>query len=71
MIQLTPLEETVAGQELIQMGFEQGIEQGKLIGKIQLSQEILKRRRSSKATLAKKSIGELKAMFEKLKSQLS
>ncbi len=71
MIQLTPLEETVAGQELIQMGVEQGLEQGKLIGNIQLLQELLKRRRSSTATLAKKSIGELKAMFEKLKSQLS
>ncbi len=67
MIQLTPLEETVAGQELIQLG----VEQGELIGKIQLLQEILKRRRSSRATLAKKSIGELEVMFEKLKSQLS
>ncbi len=67
MIQLTPLEETVAGQELIQMG----VEQGELIGKIQLLQEILKCRRNSRATLAKKSIGELKIMFEKLKSQLS
>ncbi|MCP4347580.1 MAG: DUF2887 domain-containing protein [Desulfobacterales bacterium] len=67
MIQLTPLEETVAVQELIQMGFEQG----KLIGNIQLLQELLKRRRSSTATLAKKSIGELEVMFEKLKSQLS
>ncbi len=66
MIELTPLEETVAGQELIQMGVEQGV----LIGKIQLLQELLKRRRNSSATLAKKSIGELKVMFEKLKSQL-
>ncbi len=71
MIQLTPLDETVAGQELIQMGVEQGFEQGKLIGNIQLLQEILKLRRNSRATLAKKSIGELKIMFEKLKSQLS
>ncbi len=65
MIELTPLEETVAVQELIQMGFEQG----ELIGKIQLLQELLKRRRNSSATLAKKSIGELEVMFEKLRSQ--
>ncbi len=58
MIELTPLEETVAVQELIQMG----VEQGELIGKIQ---ELLKRRRNSSATLAKKSIGELEVMFEK------
>ncbi|MCP4105114.1 MAG: hypothetical protein GY749_06200 [Desulfobacteraceae bacterium] len=71
MIQLTPLEETVAVQELIQMRVEEGFEQGKLIGNIQLLQELLKRRRSSRATLAKKSIGELEVMFEKLKAQLS
>ena len=30
MLQLTPLEQTRAGQELIEMGIEQGIEQGEL-----------------------------------------
>ena len=45
MIQLTPIEETVAGKELIQMGesIEKGIEKGELIGKIQMAQRFLKR----------------------------
>ncbi len=48
MPELTPLEETVAVQELIQMRVEQVFEQGELIGKIQLLQELLKRRRNSR-----------------------
>ncbi len=75
MIRLTPLEKTVAGQELIQIGreegIEEGIEKGELIGKIQLLQEMLKCRRSSKTTLVKKSNEELKVLFEQLKSRLS
>ena len=59
MIRLTPLEETVAGQELIQMGIKQGIEKGELIGKIQVMEIILKSRRSAKNRLLRSSIEEL------------
>ena len=46
MIQLTPLDKTVAGQELIQMGMEKGVIEGlqkdlekdKLVGKIHPSE---------------------------------
>jgi len=51
MIHYTPIEKTVVGQELIQMGriegrtegFEKGIEKGEIIGKIHLAQRLLKR----------------------------
>jgi len=74
MIRLTPLEETVAGQELIQIGIEKGIKQGiekgiekgELIGRIQLMQSILKRRQSAKNRLLRNSIEELKDMLKKL-----
>ena len=66
MIRLTPLEETVAGQELIQMGIKQGIEKGELIGKIQVMEIILKSRRSAKNRLLRSSIEELKDMLKKL-----
>lgn len=36
MIQLTPLEETVAGKELIQMGIQRGRQEGRQVGKIEL-----------------------------------
>ena len=42
MIQLTPLDKTVAGQELIQMGVEIGVEKGEMIGKIRMAQRFLK-----------------------------
>ncbi len=74
MTRLTPLEETVAGQELIQIGIkqgirqdlQQGIEQGELIGRIKLMQSILKRRRSAKTKLIRKNMQELKEMLKKI-----
>ena len=66
MIRLTPLEETVAGKELIQIGIKQGIEKGELIGKIQVMEIILKSRRSAKNRLLRSSIEELKDMLKKL-----
>jgi len=65
MIRLTPLEETFAGQELIQIG----IEKGELIGRIQLMQSILKRRQSAKTTLIRKSVQELKEILKKLEKE--
>ncbi|HAO23386.1 MAG TPA: hypothetical protein DCQ37_24835 [Desulfobacteraceae bacterium] len=66
MIQLTPLDKTVAGQELIQMGRlegrlegrmegrMEGIEKGEIIGKIHLAQ----------------SPKELRAILKKLETEL-
>jgi len=77
MIRLTPLEETFAGQELIQIGIEKGIKQGiekgiekgELIGRIQLMQSILKHRQSAKTKLLGKSLQELKEMLKKLEKE--
>ncbi len=66
MIQLTPLEETVAGQELIQMG----VEKGELIGKIHMVQSFLKRSLTPKKRLLKKSTGDLKMILKKLETDL-
>ena len=86
MIQLTPLDKTVAGQELIQMGIEkgrmeglmegrmegrtEGIEKGELIGKIHFAQRLLKRRITPKKTLLVQSLKELRAMLRKLEREL-
>ncbi|MDM8522987.1 hypothetical protein QUF80_06395 [Desulfococcaceae bacterium HSG8] len=75
MIQLTPLDQTVAGKELIQMGVDIGVEKGRdegeLIGKIQMLQRFLKRRLTPKKKLIGKNTGELKAMLKKLESELN
>jgi len=71
MIQLTPIDQTVAGQELIQMGVDIGEERGMLIGNIQLAQRFLKRRITPKEKLVLKSTDELGAMFKKLESKLN
>jgi len=86
MINLTPLEKTVAGQELIQIGIEKGIaegiekgiaegmdrgiEKGEIIGKIQIIQKILKQRQSPKAKLIEKNTEELKEMLKRLEEKL-
>ncbi len=82
MIQLTPLDKTVAGQELIMMGIEQGrlegrtegrtegIEKGELIGKIHLAQRLLKRPVTPKKKLLEKSPKELRAILKKLEAEL-
>jgi len=67
MMQLTPLDQTVAGQELIQMGREEGI----LIGNIRMAQRFLKRRLTPEKKLLEKSTDELRAMLKKLESGLS
>jgi len=71
MMQLTPLDQTVAGKELIQMGVERGVKKGELIGKIQMAQRFLKRRLTPKKKLLLKSTDKLKATLERLESTLS
>ena len=86
MIQLTPLDKTVAGQELIQMGIEEGmlkgiekglkkgiekgIEKGELIGKIHIAQRLLKRGITQKKKLLTQNPKELRAVLKKLESEL-
>lgn len=83
MLHLTPIEETVVGQELIQLGEKrgqakgrkegrkEGINKGELIGEIRLAQKILKRPVSSRDALAKKSLKALKAVFQELETDLA
>jgi predicted transposase YdaD len=70
MLGLTPLEKTVAGQELIQIGRQEGIERGKLIGEIQLMQRLLKMSVTSEEELIQKSIESLKALLQQLERSL-
>ena len=71
MITLTPFENTVAGQQLIQIGQEIGIEKGELIGEILLIQRLLKRSVNSKEELLQKNIDELKEIVNKLSIELN
>ena len=86
MLQLTPLEKSVAVQQLIRInvtkskkeakeegikeGKEKGIKQGELIGEIRTLQRILKYPQSIQSELAEKPLKELRAMLQKLKSDL-
>ncbi|MDM8522991.1 hypothetical protein QUF80_06415 [Desulfococcaceae bacterium HSG8] len=70
MIQLTPIDQTVAGQELIQIGIDKGIDKGELIGNIRTTQRFLKRRMTPKKKLIGKSPDELKVILKKLESEL-
>ncbi len=82
MIQLTPLDKTVAGQELIQMGINEGVlkglekgeligfEKGEIIGKIHATQRFLNRRPTPKKKLLAQSPKELRAILKKLETEL-
>ncbi len=86
MLQLTPIEKTVAGQELIMMGKtvglkegikegikegqKDGLEKGELIGEIRLAQRLLKRMVSDQEELAWKSLDELRTIFQQLEPEL-
>ena len=71
MIQLTPLEESVAVQELVQQGREEGLEKGQWIGQIQLIQRLLKRPKTPKESLRGLELGELESMLAKLETELA
>jgi len=70
MLQLTPLEETVAVQQLMQESLEKGMEKGELIGEIRIAQRLLKRPLSSKDTLSRQSLAELQQLLRQLKDEL-
>ena len=83
MLQLTPLEKSVAVQQLIRInitkskkeakaegikeGKEKGIKQGELIGEIRTLQRILKYPQNTQAELAEKPLKELRTLLLKLK----
>ena len=81
MLKLTPLDETFAGKELIQIGksqgleegleegLEKGLEKGKLIGQIQMTQNLLKQERTPEEELIPKSKEKLQALLQELQSQ--
>ena len=83
MLKLTPLDETVAGKELIQIGksqgleegreegLEKGLEKGKLIGQIHMTQNLLKQERTPEEELIRKRKEELQSLFQQLQSQLN
>ncbi len=60
------LMDTVAGKQI----FEEGVEEGELIGEIRMAQRILKRTVSSKDELAQKNTEELKQMFQQIEAEL-
>ncbi len=82
MLHLTPLDKTVAGQELIQIGKEEGRKegrkegkeegqaQGELIGEIRAMQRVLKQTVSPREELASKNTEELQAILKQLEEQL-
>ena len=74
MLGLTPLEKTLAGQELIQIGKDEGRkegrQEGKLIGEIQLIQRLLKLPVSSEEELIQNSIETLEALLQQLEKCL-
>ena len=83
MLKLTPLDETVAGKELIQIGksqgleegreegLEKGLEKGKLIGQIHMTQNLLKQERTPQEELIRKRKEELQSLLQQLQSQLN
>lgn len=66
MIQLTPLEETVAVQELMQ----ESMEKGELVATIQMTQKWLKRPLTPKNKLYSLGVEDLKAILADLEAQL-
>ena len=75
MLHLTPLEETVAGQELIQIsrkeGEKRGLNKGELIGEIRATQKFLKRPVTPVEELAQNDLKVLKAMLQELEADLA
>ncbi len=83
MIYYTPIEKTVVGQELIQMGRMEGrlegrmegrmegIEKGEIIGKIHATQRFLKRPVTPKKKLLAQSPKELRAILKQLEAKLN
>ena len=82
MIELTPLEETVAVKQLIDQGLQKGLQKGmekgmqkgmqkgQFIGQIQLIQRLLKRPQTPNESLALLDVEELETMLTNLEADL-
>ena len=78
MIELTPIEESVAFQEMAQQltqklsqkFMEKGMEKGQLIGQIRLIQRLLKRPQTPTGSLALLDVEELETMLTNLEADL-
>jgi hypothetical protein len=66
MIQLTPLEETVAGRALIEIGQARGEARGELIGIIRMCQKLPGEQRDPRLSPAKNPLEALKRMAREL-----
>ena len=71
MIELTPIEETVAFKELAQELSQKYMEKGQLIGQIQLIQRLLKRPQTPSKTMIGLDMKDLKTMLAHLEADLS
>jgi hypothetical protein len=79
MIELTPLEDTVAGKQLIQQGIDEGMEKGmkkgmekgQITGQIRLIERLLKRPQTPNESLAILDVEALGVMLAKLEGELS
>lgn len=78
MLQLTPLEKTMAGQEVFLMGKqeglfegrEQGFRHGELSGEIRMAQRLLNKEVSPPETLSSKPLAELEIILKRLDAEL-
>ncbi len=79
MLELTPLEETAAVKEIIQItmdkgidkGREEGIDKGELIGKIYMAQRFMRQPLTPREKLVEQSVDDLSAILDMLESELS
>ena len=73
MLQLTPLEKTVAGRELIFIGKEEGRQEGRqegeLIGKILMLQRFMNYSAYERDTLLQKNAEELQTILDRLEAK--
>ncbi len=71
MLNLTPLEQTTAVKEIIQISEDKGRKEGKLIGQIQLAQRLMGKAMTPAEKLIERSTDELNAILDALEPELS
>ena len=70
MLQLTPLEETVAGKQLIAIGMDKGLQKGELVGEIRTYQKILHLPVTPRQDLIEQPVAHLRRLLSELKARL-
>ncbi|MCP4688431.1 MAG: hypothetical protein GY859_10290 [Desulfobacterales bacterium] len=75
MLNLTPLEETTAVKEIIQIseekGIEKGLDKGELIGKIHMAQSLMRKPLTPREKLVEQDVEDLNAILDMLKPELN